>query len=160
MFNKKKDLPTVAGFVILAAFILVVVGRNASLPVFGFYGLMNIFEKFQLNSLLYVNYFDSNIFNVLYILLALSSVYSVLMLLEVIFIVLKQRNIVKLSSLYHKLLSFVLLVSCSFLLTRVVVLGFIHRIHCSNSLLLAAFFLIYSYFFLFSDTYKKQEAIL
>ncbi|MGF9891220.1 hypothetical protein ABEX78_21405 [Priestia megaterium] len=160
MFNKKKDLPTVAAFVILATFIIVVVTATASLPVFGFYGLMNIFERFQLSNLLYVNYFDSNIFNVLYILLSLSSVYSVLMILEVIFIVLKQRNIVKLSSVYHKLLSFVLLVCSVFLLTRVVVLGLFQRIHCSNGLLLAAFFLIYSYFFLCSDTYKKQEAIL
>jgi hypothetical protein len=160
MFNKKKDLPTVAAFVILATFILVVVAAAASLPVFGFYGLMNIFEKFQISNLLYVNYFDSNIFSVLYILLALSVGYSVLMILEVIFIILKQRNIIRLSSVYHKLISFVLLVCCGFLLTRVVVLGLFQRIHCSNSLLLVAFFLIYSFFFLFSDTYRKQEAIL
>jgi len=160
MFNKKKDLPTVAAFVILATFILVIVAAAASLPVFGFYGLMNIFEKFQISNLLYVNYFDSNIFSVLYILLALSAGYSVLMILEVIFIILKQRNIIRLSSVYHKLIPFVLLVCCGFLLTRVVVLGLFQRIHCSNSLLLVAFFLIYSFFFLCSDTYRKQEAIL
>ncbi|MHA7098715.1 hypothetical protein [Priestia aryabhattai] len=160
MFNKKKDLPSVAAIVILATFIIVIVATAASLPFFGFYGLVSISEKYQLSSLLKVDYFDSKVFNVLYILLALSSGYSVLMILEVIFIVLKQRNIVRLSSLYHKLISFVLLICCSFLLTRVIVLSLFQRIHCSNSLLLAAFFLIYCFFFLRSDTYKKQEAIL
>ncbi|MGG2091040.1 hypothetical protein ABFY59_29605 [Priestia aryabhattai] len=160
MFNKKKDLPSVVAIVILAAFILVVLAVAVSLPVFGFHGLMNIFEKFQLKNLLYINYFDRSIFNVLYILLALSAGYSILMILEVIFIILKQRNIIKLSSLYHRLLSFVLLVCCGFLLTRVVVLGLFQRIHCSNTLLLIAFLLIYAFFFLCSETYRKQEAIL
>ncbi|RAS77951.1 hypothetical protein [Priestia endophytica] len=160
MFNKKKDVPTIVGITIVVLLVIASILFLLSVPFFSFYGFVSILDRYHLNNLLTVDFFENNFINFLYIILVLGSIHALVMLLEFIFIVLKKREILNISSKHHKFISFVLLVSGSFLITKVVILNIFQRIHCSNLFLLIVFLAIYFILFVCSDTYRKQEASL
>jgi len=158
MFNKKKDAPTIIGISLVVLLAIGGIIFLLSIPTFGFYGFVSILDKYHLDNLLKINFFDNNIFNFIYIVLALGSVHTLVMILEFIFVLLKRREILHITSIHHKIISFVLLVGCGFLATRGIILNIFQRIHASNLFLLIAFLVIYFILFVCSDTYRKQEA--
>ncbi|MGM0890740.1 MAG: hypothetical protein ACQEW5_28415 [Bacillota bacterium] len=160
MFNKKKDVPTIIGITIVVLLVIVSIIFLLSVPFFSFYGFVSILDRYHLNNLLTVDYFENNLINFLYIILALASIHILIMLLEFIFVVLKKRAILNISLNHHKIISFIFLVSCSFLITKVFILNIFQRIHCSNLFLFIVFLSIYFILFVCSDTYKKQESSL
>jgi len=158
MFNRKKDIPTIIGIIIVVLLVITSVFFVLSIPFFSFYGFVSILDRYHLNNLLTVDFFDNNFINFVYVILVLGSIHILIMLLEFIFIVLKRREIINISLNHHKIISFVLLVAFSFLTTKLVILNIFKRIHCSNFCLLIVFLSIYFIFFVYSNTYKKQDA--
>ncbi|WP_110926693.1 hypothetical protein [Bacillus massiliglaciei] len=153
MFDKLTALAIVSLFVLLSVLLLLLV------PFFGFYGFVSILGRLWGESLFSVDFFESHVMNFGYILLVLGSVYLLISLLELLFIILKKREILQLSHKFHKLLAFLMLVFCSFLLTKTVILTIFQRFHSSDLFLLFVFFAVYLGLFICSDTYKKQDTI-
>ena len=158
MFSIKNFLSSKLGNAIIAVIVITAIVAASYLPFLGIQGWIGILERHHLNGIIKIDDIGSNIAKALYIHLMLLSAYIVTVVLEMFLTFLKKRNIINLSLTSQKVISFILLVFCSSLLTKVVVLNLFQSVHCSNILLLVAFFIYYSFLFSYKGVYRKQEA--
>lgn len=158
VFSIKNFLSSKLGNAIIAVIVITAIVAASYLPFLGIQGWIGILERHHLNGIIKIDDIGSNIAKALYIHLMLLSAYIVTVVLEMFLTFLKKRNIINLSLTSQKVISFILLVFCSSLLTKVVVLNLFQSVHCSNILLLVAFFIYYSFLFSYKGVYRKQEA--
>ena len=158
MFSIKNFLSSKLGNAIIAVIVITAIVAASYLPFLGIQGWIGILERHHLNGIIKIDDIGSNIAKALYIHLMLLSAYIVTVVLEMFLTFLKKRNIINLSLTSQKVISFILLVFCSSLLTKVVVLNLFQSVHCSNILLLVAFFIYYPFLFSYKGVYRKQEA--
>jgi len=157
VFSIKNFLSSKLGNAIIAVIVITAIVAASYLPFLGIQGWIGILERHHLNGIIKIDDIGSNVAKAIYIHLMLLSAHIVTVVLEM-FLTFLKRNIINLSLTSQKVISFILLVFCSSLLTKVVVLNLFQSVHCSNILLLVAFFIYYSFLFSYKGVYRKQEA--
>ncbi|MFB8424939.1 hypothetical protein ACFC4S_23260 [Priestia megaterium] len=159
MFSMKNCLSSKIGNAIIAVIFITAIVAATWLPLLGIQGWIGILERYHLDGLIKIDDVGSNVAKSIYTYFMILSVYAVIAVLEMIIPLLKAKRIINVSSIYRKVISFILLVCFSFLLTKVIVLNLFDKVHCSNIILLVVLFLVYAFFFSYKDVYRKQEAI-
>ncbi|MFD9625084.1 hypothetical protein [Peribacillus muralis] len=157
MFNKKTDFPT-----ILANTLLLIIGIGAivlivSIPFFSIYGVASILDLFNVKDLVTMNYYNNFFMNFIYISFCLISIWILVMILELLFIVAKKKRLFNLQSKLEKTLLFLAFIIISAFITKQVILEVFQRVHTSGIFVVVIFFVIYFVLFIISDTYKKEK---
>jgi|GEM_PF-3699208 len=155
-FNKNISL---AG--ILSIFLISLLGLGGiflilSIPFFSVLGFTSLLEFLHIKNLLSIDYYDHFAQNFMYICMFIVSIWILLIISELLFLYIKTRKIINTHSKLEIIVTFIVILSFSFFITKVILLPIFHRIHLSTILLLAILFAIHLEFFINKTTYAKE----
>ncbi len=152
-FNKKIDTPTVFLMVVIIFFAVLLV------PYLGFQGLLIFLQKLNFQDLISMSFYDSFFKNFFYVIGFLFFTFMGVLLLELIFIFIKFRKIINMSSFFERVIVYIILVCCNVFMVKFMTDNIFMRIEISNLFLFFIFMVIYPYLFITGDVYKKQDTL-
>lgn len=156
-FNKKLDVPTILANITVFLLAVFIFFCALLVPYLGFYGLLAFFQKINLQDLIHMNLFNSFFKNFFYVIGFLSFVIITVTLLELLFMVIKSRKIINLSSFLERFTAYIILVFLNFFMMMFLTDSIFVRIEVSNIFILLIFMVVYLYFFITGDVYKKKH---
>lgn len=158
-FNKKIDTPTVLAFVTVLLMVIIIFSVILLVPYLGFQGLLIFLQKLNFQDLISMSFYDSFFKNFFYVIGFLFFVYMGVLLLELIFVFIKFRKIINMSSFLERVIAYIILVCCNVFMVKFITDNIFMKIEISILFSFFIFIFIYLYLFITGDVYKKQDAL-